>query len=56
MLPKASINMSDVRDLAKIYVQALENEKANGKQFIVSTEKAHSFQEMAQILKSKGHD
>jgi len=39
MLPKASINMSYLRDLAKINVQALENEKANGKRFIVSTEK-----------------
>jgi dihydroflavonol-4-reductase len=56
MLPKASINMSDVRDIASIHVQALENEKANGKRFIVTTEKAHSFQEMAQILKSNGYD
>jgi len=56
MLPKAAINMSDVRDIAKIHVQALENKKANGKRFIVSTEKAYSFQEMAQILKSGGYD
>lgn len=56
MLPQASINMSDVRDIAKIHVQALDNEQANGKRFIVSTEKAHSFQEMAQILKSNGYD
>jgi len=56
MLPKAAINMSDVRDIAKIHVQALENKDANGKRFIVSTEKAHSFQEMAQILKSNGYD
>ena len=56
MLPKAAINMSDVRDIAKIHVQALENKSANGKRFIVSTEKAHSFQDMAQILKSNGYD
>jgi len=56
MLPKAAINMSDVRDIAKIHMQALENKKANGKRFIVSTEKAYSFQEMAQILKSNGYD
>jgi dihydroflavonol-4-reductase len=56
MLPKAAINMSDVRDVAKIHVQALENKEANGKRFIVSTEKAYSFQEMAQILKSNGYD
>ena len=30
MMPQASINMSDVRDIAKIHVLALENEKANG--------------------------
>jgi dihydroflavonol-4-reductase len=56
MLPKASINMSDVRDIAKIHVQALENEKANGKRFIVSTEKANSFQEMTQIPKANVYD
>jgi len=56
MLPKAAINMSDVRDIAKIHVQALENKEANGKRFIVSTEKAYSFQEMAQVLKSNGYD
>ena len=39
MLPQASVNMSDVRDIAKIHVQALGNENANGKRFIVSTKK-----------------
>lgn len=56
MLPKAAINLSDVRDVARIHVQALENDSADGKRFIVATEKAHSFQEMAQILKSNGYD
>ncbi|MFY0608312.1 MAG: aldehyde reductase [Cyclobacteriaceae bacterium] len=55
MLPRASINMSDVRDIATIHVKALENEKANGKRFIVTTEHSYSFQEMAQILKSNGY-
>jgi len=55
LLPKAAINMSDVRDVAKIHVLAMENESANGKRFIVSTEKAYSFQEMAMILKSNGY-
>ena len=41
MVPKSSINMSDVRDVAKIHVLALENKNANGKRFIVATEKAH---------------
>lgn len=56
MLPKAAINMSDVRDIAAIHVKALENDKANGKRFIVTTENAHGFVELAEILKSNGYD
>ena len=56
MLPKAAINMSDVRDIAAIHVKALENDKANGKRFIVATERSHSFVEIAEILKAKGYD
>ena len=56
MVPQAGIVMSDVRNVAAIHVQALENEKANGKRFIVTTERAYSFQELAQILKSNGYD
>jgi dihydroflavonol-4-reductase len=56
MLPQAAINMSDVRDVAAIHVLALENDAANGKRFIVTTEKPYGFVEMAQILKSNGYD
>jgi dihydroflavonol-4-reductase len=56
MLPHAYSVMSDVRDVATIHVLALENEKANGKRFIVTTEKSHAIQEIAQILKSNGYD
>jgi dihydroflavonol-4-reductase len=56
MVPKSSINMSDVRDVAKIHVLALENKNANGKRFIVTTEKPYAFQELAQILRSNGYD
>ena len=56
MVPKAALNMSDVRDIAKIHVLALENKKANGKRFIVTTEKPYKFQELAQILKSNGYN
>ena len=56
MLPKAAINMSDVRDVANIHVQALENRAANGKRFIVASERAYSFKELAQILKSGGYN
>ena len=55
MLPQSSINMSDVRDIAKIHVIALEKSKAVSKKFVVSKEKPYSFQEMAQILKSEGY-
>ena len=56
MVPQAGINMSDVRDIAKIHVLALENEKANGKRFIVTTEKHYAFKELAQLLKYNGYD
>jgi dihydroflavonol-4-reductase len=56
MLPRANSVMSDVRDVAAIQVAALENEKANGQRFIVTTEKAHAMQEIAQILKSNGYE
>jgi dihydroflavonol-4-reductase len=56
LMPQASINISDVRDIAKIHVLALENEKASGKRFIVTTEKPYAFQELAKILKSNGYD
>ena len=55
MLPKSSMNMSDVRDVAEIHVKALKNKLAADKRFIVTTEKPFSFQEMAQILKDKGY-
>jgi dihydroflavonol-4-reductase len=55
MLPKADSVMSDVRDIAYIHVKALENEKANGNRFIVTTEESHNFQEIAKILKANGY-
>jgi len=56
MLPEAYSVMSDVRDVANIHVQALENEKANGNRFIVTSEKPHAIQEIAKILKSNGYE
>lgn len=55
-LPKTSINMSDVRDIAKIEVLALENEKASGNRFIVASESPYTFQDMARIMKKNGYD
>ena len=54
MLPNAHYVMSDVRDIAKIHVAALENVKADGKRFIVTSEKPHSFVGIASILKENG--
>ncbi|NBR83819.1 MAG: NAD-dependent epimerase/dehydratase family protein, partial [Flavobacteriia bacterium] len=55
MLPKAAINMSDVRDVAQIHVQALKNDQVSGKRLIVATERPYKFIELAQILKSNGY-
>ena len=55
MLPQTSINMSDVRDIAKIHVLALENPNANGRRFIVTTEIPYKFKDIAQILKDDGY-
>ena len=52
----ASINMSDVRDVAKIHVMALENKEAKGQRFIVATEKAHAYQTLTKLLKTKGYN
>ncbi|MGB0837381.1 MAG: NAD-dependent epimerase/dehydratase family protein [Flavobacteriaceae bacterium] len=56
MLPKAGINMTDVRDVARIQVLALENEKANGQRFVVASQNAYTFKQVAQILKDAGYD
>ncbi len=55
MQPNASYVMSDVRDIAKIHVAAIENEASNGQRFIVTSEEPHQFVEMAAILKKNGY-
>ena len=52
----ASINMSDVRDVAKIHVLALENQQAIGQRVIVATETAYSFQELTKLLNTSGYE
>jgi dihydroflavonol-4-reductase len=54
MLPNAHYVMSDVRDIAKIHVAAMENMKSNGERFIVTSEKIYSFVGVASILKENG--
>ncbi|MCT4624650.1 MAG: aldehyde reductase [Schleiferiaceae bacterium] len=51
----ASINMSDVRDVAKIHVEALENKKAANQRFVVASEKSHAFLEISEELKDNGY-
>jgi dihydroflavonol-4-reductase len=55
MLPNAISVMSDVRDIAKIHVLALENNQAVGKRFIVTTEKSYGLKQLAVILKANGY-
>jgi len=52
----ARINMSDVRDIAKIHVEAMEHEKAANQRFIVASEKAHAYTEITQLLRSSGYE
>jgi len=54
MQPNAHYVMSDVRDIAKIHVSAMENMKSNGERFIVTSEKTYSFVGVASILKENG--
>lgn len=55
-VPPASCSMSDVRDIAKVHVLAMENEDAEGKRFITTTEKPYSFQDLAKIMKANGYE
>ena len=54
MQPNAHYVMSDVRDIAKIHVAAMENHESNGERFIVASEKPYSFVGVASILKENG--
>jgi dihydroflavonol-4-reductase len=56
MIPNVHYVMSDVRDIAKIHVQAMDNEASDGQRFIVTSELPHSFLSIASILKENGFD
>jgi dihydroflavonol-4-reductase len=56
MIPPIGLPMSDVRDIAKIHVLAMTEEKAKGKRLIPTTSRAYSFMEIAKILKDNGYD
>ncbi len=54
MQPNAHYVMSDVRDVAKIHVAAIDNTRSNGERFIVTSEKLYSFVGVASILRDNG--
>ncbi len=55
MQPNCHFLMSDVRDIAKIHVAALEKIESNGQRFIVTTDKTYSFVGVATMLKENGY-
>lgn len=52
----ASINMSDVRDVAAIHVKALENAEAANQRFIVASKEVYSFEQITKLLKANGYE
>ena len=55
MVPDAAFPMVDVRDVAKLHVQALTNSKVAGKRFIASGTNPVSFADVAQFLINQGY-
>ncbi len=56
MVPDMSFPMIDVRDLAKMHVQALSKEGINGKRFIAARRQGTHFLEITSILKENGYE
>ncbi|MDG1296038.1 MAG: NAD-dependent epimerase/dehydratase family protein [Saprospiraceae bacterium] len=54
-VPQAACSMSDVRDIAKVHVLAMTNDKAAGKRFITTTDKPYAFKDLAKIMKDNGY-
>jgi nucleoside-diphosphate-sugar epimerase len=52
-IPKISLNIVDVRDVADLLIRAMANPHANGQRFIASADGQISFPEIAALLKSK---
>lgn len=55
MVPKTAFPMVDVRDVARLHVQALKLPAANGKRIIAARAEPNGFQSAAQILKDQGY-
>ena len=56
MVPKTAFPMVDVRDVAKLHVQALALPKAAGKRIIAASSEPSGFQSAAQFLKDEGYN
>lgn len=55
MVPRTAFPMVDVRDVAKLHVQALELPEASGKRIIAASAEPNGFQSAAQFLKDQGY-
>jgi dihydroflavonol-4-reductase len=55
MIPDLSFPMVDVRDVAKLHVEALSKEGINGKRFIAARKQTTHFLEIGAILKENGY-
>jgi dihydroflavonol-4-reductase len=48
--------VSDVRDVARAHVLAMEHAQASGKRFIAATSEAHHYRSIAGVLKTHGYE
>jgi len=55
MIPDIAIGMVDVRDVAKIHVNAIKADNVVGKRFILASSEAIPMMQIAEILKSNGY-
>ena len=55
-LPDVHFTVVDVRDVAKLHIQALENIRSDNKRIIATSQKGISFLEISNILRSLGFD
>ena len=56
MVPDIAVGMVDVRDVAKVHVQALSVQEAVGQRFILASAEAIPMLQLAQILKDNGYN
>ena len=54
-LPDAYFTVVDVRDIAKLHIQALKNQASNNKRIIATSTKGINIMEISQILRENGY-